>query len=66
MGDDLVYVKPPPEWKEFVETHGLEVIDEEAWLLKKAMYGLRSSPVRWDDHFAEVMKDLASHNFVRL
>ena len=66
MKDDLVYVKLPSEWKEYVLACGLEVIEDEVWLLKKAMYGLRSSPARWDDHFAEVMLALAGHKFKRV
>ena len=42
MKEDKVYVRPPPECKEYVVMHGLDIIDDEVWLLKKAMYGLRS------------------------
>ncbi len=35
-------------------------------MLKKAMYGLRSAPVRWDDHFAEIMEDLEGFRLERL
>jgi len=51
--DTKILVRPPSEF------YAAGII----WLLKKAMYGLRTSPRDWQLHFAEVMRDLG---FVRL
>ena len=34
---DVVHIKPPPEWKDYVASHGLDHIENEVWLLRKAM-----------------------------
>ena len=49
LGNQRVYIWPPKEY--YPEGTTL-------WRLKKAMYGLRSSPKAWQDYFATSMSDL--------
>ena len=44
--DDVIYVQPPPEYYSDPDV---------IWKLKKALYGLKSSPRHWQDHFADVL-----------
>ena len=46
-----MFVQPPPEY-----FSDLDVI----WKLKKAFYGLKSSPRHWQDHFADVLHRLGA------
>ena len=50
--DKPIYVWPPIEFYP-----GQRII----WLLKKAMYGLRSSPRDWQVHFAQVLREMGFH-----
>ena len=52
--EDPIYVWPPKEFYAFGTT---------LWLLKRAMYGLRTSPKDWQLHFASTMTAM---NFTRL
>ena len=45
-GEDI-YVQPPPEYYSDPDV---------IWKLKKALYGLKSSPRHWQDHFADVLQ----------
>lgn len=47
--DENIYVWPPCEFYPKGTT---------LWKLKKAMYGLRQAPRRWQEHFATTMKDM--------
>ncbi len=49
LGNQHVYIWPPKEY--YPEGTTL-------WRLKKAMYGLRSSPKAWQDYFAKSMTEL--------
>ena len=52
MGEsDEVYVRPPKEWTPKTKT-GKKVM----WKLKRALYGLRSAPRRWQEHFEELLQ----------
>ena len=45
--DDPIYVWPPVEYFPFREV---------IWKLKRAVYGLRTAPREWQDHFAEQLQ----------
>ena len=47
--EEPVFVWPPSEY--YPQANGL-------WTLNRAMYGLRQSPKRWQDHFPTVMEKL--------
>ena len=49
-----IFVQPPPEYYSDPDV---------IWRLKKALYGLKSSPRHWQDHFADV---LLQHGATRL
>ena len=50
--DDGIHVEPPTG--EDVDSNGRRIV----WKLRKAMYGLRSAPRSWQDHFAGVVMSL--------
>ena len=52
--DDPIYVWPPSEYFPFKNV---------VWRLKRAVYGLRTAPREWQDHFA---KEIQSLGFKRL
>ena len=47
--EELVLVKPPPE---------LEQNPDVLWRLKKALYGLKTSPKLWQQHLASKLEEL--------
>ena len=47
--EELVLVKPPPE---------LEQNPDVLWRLKKALYGLKTSPKLWQQHLAAKLQEL--------
>ena len=49
---DNLYMWPPPEL--YPSGHNTTTV----WKLNKAIYGLRSSPKSWQDHFAQVLQQL--------
>ena len=49
---DNLYMWPPPEL--YPSGHNSTTV----WKLNKAIYGLRSSPKSWQDHFAQVLQQL--------
>ena len=49
---DNLYMWPPPEL--YPSGHNTTTV----WKLNKAIYGLRSSPKSWQDHFARVLQQL--------
>ena len=49
---DNLYMWPPPEL--YPSGHNTTT----AWKLNKAIYGLRSSPKSWQDHFAQVLQQM--------
>ena len=51
----FTYIWPPKEYYPSGRT---------LWRLKKAMYGLRSSPKAWQGHFANTMKDLGLRRLI--
>ena len=54
--DEMVYVHPPPEYYS----------DSDAiWKLRKALYGLKSSPRHWQDQFADVLTRLGATRLSR-
>ncbi len=58
--EDRMIVTPPTEWDLFLIDNGNPVMDDEQWILTKAMHRLRKSAVQWDTHFADVRRDLRS------
>ena len=50
--DDGIHVEPPTG--EDTDSEGRRVV----WRLRKAMYGLRSAPKSWQDHFAGVVMSI--------
>ena len=55
LGGMAVYMWPPAEY--YTDTSIL-------WKLHKAMYGLRTSPKAWQEHLAQVLKDLGLQRLV--
>ena len=49
-GEEIL-VQPPPEYYSDPDV---------IWRLKKSLYGLKSSPRHWQDHFAEVLHRLGA------
>ena len=49
---DNLYMWPPPEL--YSSGHNTTTV----WKLNKAIYGLRSSPKSWQDHFAQVLQQM--------
>ena len=49
---DNLYMWPPPEL--YPSGHNTTTV----WKLNKAIYGLRSSPKSWQDHFAQVLQQM--------
>ncbi len=48
---EVLLAEPPPEWKPEKLKNGRRII----WKLRKALYGLRTSPKRWQDRFGEII-----------
>ena len=48
---EQIFVQPPPEYYSDPDV---------IWRLKKALYGLKSSPRQWQDHFADVLLQLGA------
>ena len=55
LGGLAVYMWPPAE---YYTDHNI------LWKLHKAMYGLRTSPKAWQEHLAQVLKDLGLQRLV--
>ena len=51
---EVVLAQPPPEWQPSKMSDGKKVI----WKLRKALYGLRTSPKRWQEHFGEILTEM--------
>ena len=49
--DEEIYVQPPPEYYSDPDV---------IWKLKKALYGLKTSPRNWQDHFADTVQRLGA------
>ena len=64
---ERVLINLPLEWFKYLELQGENPLPGEAWLLNKALYGLRASPAAWDEHFNLVLTEkLAEFGFQRL
>ena len=49
--DEEIMVEPPSE---YYSPHGPKVI----WRLRRPLYGLKTAPKQWQDHFANILTDL--------
>ena len=50
--DRNLYVKPPP---------GYELPDGKVWKLKSALYGLKQSPLLWNEHIKRTLEEIDFH-----
>ena len=59
--DERIFVEPPNEYypKE-KNKDGKNSKDRVLWKLHKALYGLRTAPKQWQDHFALLLADLGA------
>ncbi len=53
-GGEVVLAQPPPEWK---SSNLMSVGKKVIWKLRKASYGMRTSPKRWQEHLGEILKE---------
>ena len=52
---ETIIVEPPPEW---VPRKLKPAKKRIVWKLRKALYGLRTSPARWQAHFDGILKGM--------
>ena len=52
---EVAIAQPPPEWQPTKLKANFQRV---VWKLRKALYGLRTSPNRWQAYFGEILKEM--------